>query len=70
MCFQSQKQREASSCGRVVLVSSMAFFNHCPPGPGHKNESDDDNGDDDDDGDEDNDDVHLVDEDCSSSLAR
>ena len=52
----------------------MAFFNHRPPGPEQKNESDDDNGDDDDghgNGDEDGDnDDHLVDEDCSSSLAR
>ena len=97
--FKSQKQREASACDRVELVSSMAFFNDCPPGPEQKNESDDDNGDggDDDvddghgngdgDGEEDGgddaeddghgdgdgnggDDDHLVDEDCSSSLAR
>ena len=80
--FKSEKQREASACGRVVLVSSMAFFNDSPPGPEQKNEDDEDeddghgNGDnaEDDghgngDGDGDNDD-HLVDEDCSSSLAR
>ena len=72
--FKSQKQREASACGRVVLVSSMAFFNHRPPGPEQKNESDDGGDDDEDDGDgngeDDADDDHLVDEDCSSSLAR
>ena len=53
---------------KLLLVSSMAFLDHCPPAPEHDNEYDDggDGGDSDDDEDIDD----LVDEDCSSSLAR
>ena len=54
---------------KLILVSSMAFLNHCPPAPEHDNEYD--GSDDDDKEEEDDEDIDdLVDEDCSSSLAR
>ena len=54
---------------KLLLVSSMAFLDHCPPAPEHDNEYDD-GGDDDGDNSDGGDDDDLVDEDCSSSLAR
>ena len=64
------KRRQARACDQAALVSSMAFLNHCPPGPEHDDEYDDDKGDDEGDDDDKDDDDDLDDEDCSSSLAR